>query len=113
MSAITTHVLDTSRGQPAGGIEVVLERRESGHWSIVARAAAGADGRVRALLPDGKPAAAGMYRLTFESGAYFEKLAVRALYPEVHVVFELRADEAHCHLPLLLGPFSYCTYRGS
>ena len=110
MSTVTTHVLDTARGCPASGVDVVLERL----GATVAAVAAGrtdADGRVDGFGPD--RLAAGDYRLRFATAAYFADLAVPALYPEVVVVFRLSDPGQHYHLPLLLGPFSYSTYRGS
>jgi 5-hydroxyisourate hydrolase len=110
VSAVTTHVLDTSRGSPASGVDVVLERL----GATVGAVAAGrtdADGRVDGLGPD--QLEAGDYRLRFATAAYFAELGVPALYPEVVVVFSLSDSGQHYHLPLLLGPFSYSTYRGS
>ncbi len=114
MSAISTHVLDTSRGQPAAGVSVLLERRVGhGDWHAVGRGDTDADGRVRELIPDGGPLIPGVYRLTFDTGRYFDALSVHAFYPEVVVVFEATPDETHYHVPLLLGPFGYTTYRGT
>ena len=110
MTALTTHVLDTSRGRPAAAVAIVLERASGDAWEEVARAETGADGRARL----GALERAGRYRLTFDTGAYFEAQAVAALYPAVSVQFD--ADPAagdHLHLPLLLNPFGYTTYRGS
>jgi 5-hydroxyisourate hydrolase len=111
VSAITTHVLDTARGRPAAGIDVVLERASATGWDAVGRGTTDADGRLRDLLPAGAPAA-GRYRLTFDTGAYFAAAGERAFYPEVVVVFAVDGDEHH-HVPLLLSPFGYSTYRGS
>lgn len=110
MSTVPTHVLDTARGCPASGVDVVLEQL----GATVAAVAAGrtdADGRVDGLGPDRLEA--GDYQLRFATAAYFADLGVPALYPEVVVVFSLSDPGQHYHLPLLLGPFSYSTYRGS
>ncbi len=113
MSAITTHVLDTSRGRPAADVPVVLERMSDAHGpDVLARGATDADGRLRDLLPPG-PVAPGVYRLTFDTGAYFGVHGVQAFYPEVSVLFTVRDGEEHFHVPLLLSPFGYSTYRGS
>ncbi|MEA2255660.1 MAG: 5-hydroxyisourate hydrolase [Solirubrobacteraceae bacterium] len=111
MSAITTHVLDTARGRPAAGIDVVLERAGGAGWEPVGHGTTDGDGRVRDLLGEG-PVAAGRYRLTFGTGAYFAAAGERAFYPEVTVVFAVDGGEHH-HVPLLLSPFGYSTYRGS
>jgi 5-hydroxyisourate hydrolase len=109
---ITTHVLDTVRGKPAADVPIVLERFDEDHWWILGRGTTDADGRLRGLLPEGAPLVAGRYRLTFDTAAYFRDRGEAAFYPEVAVVFTVAVDE-HYHVPLLLGPFSYSTYRGS
>ncbi|HKG95081.1 MAG TPA: hydroxyisourate hydrolase [Gemmatimonadaceae bacterium] len=113
---ISTHVLDTALGRPAAGMPVVLERAEAGEGAstgVLARAATDADGRVRELLPAGAVLAAGTYRLTFETGAYFEALGTDGFYPRVAILFTVRDPTQHHHVPLLLSPFGYATYRGS
>lgn len=113
MSAITTHVLDTSRGRPAADVPVVLERMSDAQGPrVLAQGATDADGRLRGLLPPG-PVQPGVYRLTFDTGAYFGVHGVQAFYPEVSVLFTVRDGEEHFHVPLLLSPFGYSTYRGS
>ena len=107
MTAITTHVLDTARGTPAAGIGVVLEAWETDGWRPLATAITDDDGRAPDLgLAD---AGAGTHRLVFATREY---LGADAFYPEVTVVVEVR-DEEHLHVPLLLAPFGYSTYRGS
>lgn len=114
MSAITTHVLDTSRGRPAGGVPVVLEIRSSEvGFRELGRGVTDDDGRLRTLLPGGAPLERGTYRLTFQTGAYFALHAVEGFYPEVSVLFEVRDPAQHFHVPLLLNPYGYSTYRGS
>lgn len=114
MSAITTHVLDTAHGHPAAGIAVTLERRDGpGRWSLIGRGVTDADGRQRSLMPDAGSAPPGTYRLTFATGAYFAGLGLRSFYPEVAVSFDVAQGEAHYHVPLLLSPFGFSTYRGS
>jgi 5-hydroxyisourate hydrolase len=114
MSGITTHILDTARGRPASGVRIVLEVRDaSGDWREVGRGKTDADGRLRGLLPEGFALAEGSYRLTFDSGAYFEALGVETFYMEVTVAFVVRDAGAHYHVPLLLSPYGYSTYRGS
>lgn len=111
MSGITTHILDLGSGRPAAGVAVTLERAEGERWSMQGRAVTDADGRVREGL--GPVTAAGRYRLTFATGAYFAARHVECFHPEVAVTFEVRdAGQPH-HVPLLVSPFGYSTYRGS
>ena len=105
MSGITTHVLDTSRGRPAAGIPVLLERAVDSGWQPVGRGTTDADGRASDLLSSAPED--GHYRLTFDTGAYSR------FYPEVTVTFVVEGGEDHYHVPLLLSPFGYSTYRGS
>ena len=110
MSAITTHVLDTSRGVPAPDVGIVLERRAAdGTWTHLGAGRTDADGRLRDLLPAGEPLTSGVYRLTFDTGGYQPD----GLYPEVTIAFHVRDAARHYHIPLLLNPFGYSTYRGS
>ena len=109
---ITTHVLDTARGRPAAGVPIVLERASRDGCQELGRGATDADGRLRDLVADGASPGAGRYRLTFDTGAYFRDRGEAAFYPEVAIVFTVAADEHH-HVPLLLSPFGYSTYRGS
>ena len=113
MSTLTTHVLDTSLGRPAEGVEITLERRESGRWIDVGGGRTDADGRCRSLLPAGVVLQKASYRLSFDSGAYFESRGTASFYPYVSVVFQVRDESQHHHVPLLLSPFGYSTYRGS
>jgi 5-hydroxyisourate hydrolase len=113
VSALTTHVLDTSIGRPAAGVALTLERREAGRWIELGRGRTDADGRCRDLLPAGASLQAASYRLSFDSGAYFGERGVATFYPFVSVVFEVREPGQHHHVPLLLSPFGYSTYRGS
>ncbi len=114
MSAITTHVLDTSRGRPASGVHVELEIRDaSGAWRRVGHGATDADGRLRTLMPEGEQLVAGVHRLIFDVDQYFGRLGVPAFYSRVTVEFVTAAGEAHYHVPLLLSPYCYTTYRGT
>ena len=114
MSGITTHVLDTSRGRPADGVPVALEVQEGGGgWRAVGRGRTDADGRLKDLLPGGHELVEGVYRLTFDTALYFAARDAPAFYPEVSIVFQVRDAAEHYHVPLLLSPFGYSTYRGS
>jgi 5-hydroxyisourate hydrolase len=112
MSAITTHVLDTSRGRPAVGILVLLEHLQPDlTWKKVGSGKTDEDGRLRTLI--GTSLVAGTYRLVFDTRQYFDAAGVRAFYPSIAITFEAAAGETHYHVPLLLSPFGYSTYRGS
>jgi 5-hydroxyisourate hydrolase len=113
MSGITTHVLDTARGRPAAGVPVTLESKSEGGWTIVGRSATDADGRLRDLAPSDFVLSEGDYRLTFDVGAYLSGGGVRGFYTEVVVSFVVSDAAAHYHVPLLLSPYGYTTYRGS
>ena len=116
MSAITTHVLDVARGRPAAGVAVVLERSQGGEpeaWQSIGRGLTDADGRVKTLLEPGAVLVAGIHRLSFATGAYFAAQDVAAFYPEVRITFTVTDPAQHHHVPLLLSPFGYSTYRGS
>lgn len=113
MSAITTHVLDTMRGLPAVGIAVLLERATDGAMETIARGITDSDGRIRDLLTVDQALSPGTYRLSFDTGAYFTATGVEGFYPEVSIVFTAREGETHYHVPLLLSPYAYSTYRGS
>jgi 5-hydroxyisourate hydrolase len=113
MSAITTHILDTSRGRPAQGVLVVLDRRVEGGHEELSRGVTDADGRLRTLLTVGAPLERGVYRLTFHTGDYFAQHGGEGFYPEVSIAFEIKDPAQHYHVPLLLNPFGYSTYRGS
>jgi 5-hydroxyisourate hydrolase len=113
MSAITTHVLDTALGRPAEGVPVILERLSTGDVAeIIGRGATDHDGRLRDLAPLG-PLIPGTYRLRFDTGTYFSEQELESFYPEVLVTFRVRGGTEHYHVPLLLSPFGYSTYRGS
>jgi 5-hydroxyisourate hydrolase len=114
MSTITTHVLDTALGKPAAGVSVALERVGSGGLPILVGAGmTDADGRVRELLAPGETLEAGDYRLRFATAAYFEREGRDSFYPVVVVEFSVGAESSHYHVPLLLSPYGYSTYRGS
>ncbi|MEJ7629535.1 MAG: hydroxyisourate hydrolase [Nocardioidaceae bacterium] len=110
MSSVSTHVLDTSRGRPGAGIVVSLERLGDGA-GLIASGLTDDDGRVGVLGPD--VLAGGTYRLVFDTAAYFDDLGIPAFFPEVAVAFTVGDSVEHYHVPLLLSPFAFSTYRGS
>jgi 5-hydroxyisourate hydrolase len=111
MSGITTHVLDTSAGRPAAGVPVTLEMRAGDGWKLVGEGTTNSDGRISDLMSN--PAEAGVYRIVFDTGIYFRNQQQQAFYPSVTVVFRIEDGAQHYHVPLLLSPFGYSTYRGS
>jgi 5-hydroxyisourate hydrolase len=111
MIGITTHVLDTARGRPAAGVGVTLERLTGGErWEVASAGRTDGDGRLTALTGTVTP---GVYRLLFETAEYFQADGRRAFYPHVSIAFDVAEGDAHSHVPLLLSPFGYTTYRGS
>jgi len=112
---ITTHVLDLARGVPAAGMAVTLEivRPADGEWQAIGRGATDARGRLTSLT-DGWTMVAGTYRLTFDTGGYHRDCGARApFFPYVQIAFDIERPDEHFHVPLLLSPFGYSTYRGS
>ena len=107
---LSTHVLDTALGKPAVGIPVTVEHAPGGDWVVLRHAETDGDGRCASLLQDSL--AEGLYRIRFETAAYFEAQAIATLYPYVEIVFEVK-DTRHHHIPLLLTANGYTTYRGS
>ena len=110
---LTTHVLDTATGMPAAGLSISLEQRTGERFEPVSRGVTISDGRLSAPLIAEDDWGAGVYRIRFETGAYFAARKAACFYPFVEVVFEVREPEQHHHVPLLLSPFGYSTYRGS
>ena len=114
MSAITTHVLDLARGAPAKGVQVTLEiHAASKGWVKLGSQATDADGRAQGLLAEGAALDAGRYRLTFAVGDYFRAAGTSSFYADVPVEFEVRDAKQRYHVPLLVSPHGYSTYRGS
>jgi 5-hydroxyisourate hydrolase len=114
MTRISTHVLDTARGMPAKDVAVHLERHDdSGEWLILGSARTDQDGRCGQMLPDDLELSPGVYRLAFDTASYYAAQGVDGLYPIVQVTFSVRAGDTHFHIPLLLSPHGYTTYRGS
>lgn len=107
MSPITTHVLDTARGRPAPGVPVTLEFKSEGQWTTIGSGATGGDGRLGDLVAAGVKLRPGEYRISFATAAY------STFYPRIEVTFAIDNASEHYHIPLLLSPFGYSTYRGS
>lgn len=111
MSAVTTHVLDTALGRPAAGVPVRLEHVTGDGAEVLAKVATDHDGRVADLGPD--QVQPGTYRLVFDAAAYYAATGQSSFFPEVSITFTLADPAQHYHVPLLLSPFAYSTYRGS
>lgn len=110
---ISTHILDLSTGKPASGVRVSLARVDDARRATVSSGVTDADGRLRDLEPKAGVIDAGVFELTFETGPYFAALGVRPFHPRVTVVIEITDPKQHYHVPLLISPFGYTTYRGS
>ena len=110
--SLTTHVLDTARGRPAAGVRVTVEAQDGDGWRAVGGGVTDADGRVPGLVPE-EALAAGVHRLSFATGDWFRAEGLEGFYPEVTVVCRIADPAGHYHVPLLLSPYGYSTYRGS
>lgn len=114
MKRISTHVLDIAQGRPAKDVPVRLERHESaGEWVRLNSARTDGDGRCAQLLPEHEALRAGLYRLAFDTASYYLAQNVEGLYPVVEITFQVQEGDSHFHIPLLLSPHGYTTYRGS
>jgi len=113
MTQITSHILDTSRGLPAQGVFITLAQQQDENWVTLGSAKTNDDGRVSDFIGNDKVLAAGVYKLTFSLSDYYERLNTDSFYPYADVIFKVTGDGQHYHVPLLLNPFGYSTYRGS
>lgn len=113
MSQFTTHILDTSLGKPAQGVTIKLEKpNDTGGWTVIGSGETNADGRIPGLVSENMVLQPGTYRMVFFTASYFDAMGIKAFYPIVAIEFET-FDTSHYHIPLLLNPFGYSTYRGS
>jgi 5-hydroxyisourate hydrolase len=112
MSQITTHILDTTKGKPAAGVTITLFQHQHGSWVELAKGITNQDGRIAELLEKETILATGIYKMRFETRSYFDQINTATFYPFVEIVFDITSQE-HYHIPLLLNPFGYSTYRGS
>lgn len=112
MSQITTHVLDTSIGKPGKDITIRLMEKSNDSWQTVAQGVTNSDGRIGDLLPAEKKLDGGNYKMVFETGNYYSAQNIKTFYPEVEIQFTV-FDDSHYHVPLLINPFGFATYRGS
>lgn len=112
MSQLTTHILDTTKGKPASGVAIILYQQDNNTWKEITRGITNNDGRIPHLLDKDTILEQGIYKIKFETKDYFEKQGVQTFYPFVEIIFSITNNE-HYHVPLLLTPFGYSTYRGS
>jgi 5-hydroxyisourate hydrolase len=114
MKRISTHILNTSSGKPASAVMVRLERcQPAGDWRRLSSTTTDSDGRCTQLLPETEALSEGTYRLIFDTADYFAAQGVQSLYPYVEIAFRVGQGESHFHIPLLVSPHGYTTYRGS
>ncbi len=114
MSAITTHILDTSLGRPAEGVSIVLEiQKGDDNWEEIGCGVTDNDGRLRTLISSAASLQTGVYRISFDVADYFSQQQRESFYTVISIVFVVRDNSEHYHIPLLLNPFGYSTYRGS
>lgn len=113
MSSITTHILDTARGTPAAGVEITLTKQDSDQWKTIGSGKTNADGRIPDLCIDHPSLSEGTYKMRFDTNQYFSNTGDAVFYPYAEVVFIIDHNKQHYHIPLLLSPFGYSTYRGS
>jgi 5-hydroxyisourate hydrolase len=112
MSQITTHILDISKGKPAHGVSIILYQQNNQRWEEIAKGLTNEDGRIPDLLAKDSVLPFGNYKIKFKTKEYFDQQAIDTFYPYVEITFEVKTIE-HYHIPLLLSPFGYSTYRGS
>lgn len=110
---LSVHILDLQSGQPTSGVAVTLEQREGDHWRPLGHAVTDAQGRVRAMYPAGRPLAAGIYRIVFQVGEHYARVRQPTFFDRIPVEFKVRDPDQHYHIPLLLSPYGYSTYRGN
>lgn len=113
MSRISSHVLDTTRGVPASGIHIQLFKLINAQWVALQQDTTNSDGRVANLLPENTPLETGRYKIRFALESYFQAQQQPCFYPQVDIECHLKSEDEHYHIPLLISPFGYSTYRGS
>ncbi len=112
MSRLSTHILDTTKGKPAEGVTIILYGGGNDEWTELARGLTNNDGRIENLLDKDDLLNFSIYKMRFETKDYFDKSEVKTFYPYIEIIFEIEPDQ-HYHIPLLLNPFGYSTYRGT
>lgn len=110
---LSVHVLNLQDGLPSSEVKVSLEEQKNGKWIQLSQATTNEQGRIPALYPEGKKLEKGMYKVTFKTGDWFTAHKQKSFFPEVPVIFEVDGSVEHYHIPLLLSPYGYSTYRGN
>ncbi|GAA3897441.1 hydroxyisourate hydrolase [Halomonas cibimaris] len=110
---LSVHVLNIENGLPSSGVDVTLEQKQDSGWKQLSAATTGENGRINALYPENTALANGTYRVTFETGEWFKNHETATFFPEIPVVFSIDGELDHYHIPLLLSPYGYSTYRGN
>ena len=110
---LSVHVLNLQDGLPSSEVKVSLEEQKNGKWVQLSQATTNEQGRIPALYPEGKKLEKGMYKVTFKTGDWFKAHKQKTFFPEVPVIFEVDGSVEHYHIPLLLSPYGYSTYRGN
>ncbi len=110
---LSVHILNLQTGVPTAGVEVELDQKEKGDWTKIASGVTDANGRITALYPEQKTVSSGTYRVVFKTGDYYQKSGEKSFFPEIPVEFTMANNGEHYHIPLLLSPYGYSTYRGN
>lgn len=110
---LSVHVLDLQNGLPSPSVSVTLEKQNGQNWIMLNRAQTNEQGRITRLYPEGRHLENGTYRVTFKTGEWYKAQNIASFFPEVPVIFEVDNDALHYHIPLLLSPYGFSTYRGS
>ena len=110
---LSVHVLNTQNGLPGPNIEVTLERQKDNNWVMLESGRTNAQGRIAALYPSDQTLTEGVYRVTFKTGSWLKEQNTATFFPEIPVVFQIDGSLDHYHIPLLLSPYGYSTYRGN
>ncbi len=110
---LSVHILDLQTGQPTADVGVDLEQRTASGWRPLASGVTDTNGRIRALFPEGQSLVSGEYRVVFRTGEHYAKVRQPTFFPEIPVPFKVESAAQHYHIPLLLSPYGYSTYRGN
>ncbi|ERS01092.1 hydroxyisourate hydrolase [Acinetobacter sp. COS3] len=110
---LSVHVLNLENGLPSAGVKVILEKQEKDQWKELSKSTTNQQGRITALYPQDTPFEKGIYKVTFKTGEWFQKNKQSSFFPEVPVIFSVDGKLEHYHIPLLISPYGYSTYRGN
>ena len=110
---LSVHVLNLENGLPSPDVNVTLEKQDGKNWKLLNQGDTNEQGRIPALFPEGKSLEKGTYRVTFKTGEWFKEHQTATFFPEVPVIFEVDGTVPHYHIPLLLSPYGFSTYRGN